>query len=228
MATTEHPPTPWSTRITWALVGASIAMFVMWLRGPGTVEPEPSPRAQLQPGAAVGGDAPIERSVAAVPVAAFPSDAATDVGSSTSPSGTTEHGQAEPTTGAATGSTTADPAPDTATDAPDDALAPKIPLPTMPGTRTMRTGQRRDEQTGDWIVTHALWVPAPGQQVESFYRSALQDAKMKVSGQGRPGSLGQGHRGTLRGRGRHANAQVTVQQRAGTLRTVVRIIWRLR
>jgi hypothetical protein len=97
----------------------------------------------------------------------------------------------------------------------------------MPGTRVMKRSQRPDEEQGGVIHTLALSVPAPGMQVEAFYRSALADAKLVVTGGGgEPSSMGSGHRSALRGRGREARVNVNMQQRAGTLRTVVRIIWR--
>lgn len=103
----------------------------------------------------------------------------------------------------------------------------QIPLPMMPGTRVMKRSQRPDAEQGGVIHTLALSVPAPGMQVEAFYRSALGDAKLVVTGGGgEPSSMGSGHRSALRGRGREARVNVNMQQRAGTLRTVVRIIWR--
>lgn len=103
----------------------------------------------------------------------------------------------------------------------------EIPLPMMPGARVMKRGQRPDEELGGTIFTLSLSVPAPGMQVESFYRSALADAKLVVTGGSRePTTMGSGHRSSLRGRGREANVHVNLQQRAGTLRTIVRIIWR--
>jgi len=107
-----------------------------------------------------------------------------------------------------------------------DAL-PLIPLPRMPGTRFMRRARRPDDDGEGSVVTLGLSVPAPGPVVESFYRSALEDQSMKVfGGKGAAPADGRGYRSTLRARGKHGSADVTISQRAGTLRSVVRIYWR--
>lgn len=106
---------------------------------------------------------------------------------------------------------------------------PQIPLPRLPGSRFMRRARRVDEQTGEPIITLGLSVPAPGPQVEAFYRRAMKDAGLKVFG-GRYGSAGTSddYRSTLKGRNKHASAEITIHQRSGKLRSLVRIYWRLR
>ncbi len=224
MAASSHPPSPWPGRILWASLGAALAVLVTSAR---SCDEQPAGETAPKVVPAAAGKSVAAGAGSTGRLAVAPPELAPVVGSSTGaspiPTGTT--GGAEASDGLATGdATTTDPelsATETAGGTPDT-----IPLPSMPGGRTMHRGQRRDEEHGDWILTHASWVPAPGEQVEAFYRTALQDAGMKVTGRGRPGASGQGYRATLRGRGRHAKAQITLQQRAGKLRTVVRIIWR--
>ncbi len=109
------------------------------------------------------------------------------------------------------------------------AALPTIPLPRMPGTRFMRQVRRPNDDDDGWLITQGLSVPAPGGQIEGFYRSALADQGLRVSGGGRGGkTVGEGYRGALKGRGKHASVELTIHQRPGKLRSIVRIYWRTR
>lgn len=106
---------------------------------------------------------------------------------------------------------------------------PQIPLPRLPGSRFMRRARRVDEQTGEPIITLGLSVPAPGAQVEAFYRRAMKDAGLKVfGGRYNSASSSDDYRSTLKGRSKYVSAELTIHQRSGKLRSVVRIYWRLR
>lgn len=208
----------WATRVLWAALGSGVTAVLM---SQGSEEP------QARPG-------PVEvASVQAGEVAATASDHGSSGGDDRP---LDVPGVAASSTGSELdpGSTTLDDPTSTSTGAPEPAAAEapplaEIPLPRMPGARVMSRGQRKDDEHGDWVLRLALSIPAPGTQVESFYRSALAEAGLAVSGGSRePGSLGTGHRASLQGRSRHASVQINVQQRAGTLRSVVRIFWRVR
>ena len=212
--------TLWRTRVTWALLGAGVTLAITSLR-------------EREDGAAVPGtvaSASAGQASGAVPTSA------SDGPSVATP--TVEPTPAEPTPVVAAA---VEPLPATF-DPPLVASAPlvepapvatppvtafEIPLPLMPGARVMKRGQRPDEELGGTIYTLTLSVPAPGMQVESFYRRALADEKLSVAGGSTtPSSIGSGLRTSLRGRGRDASVHVNLQQRAGKLRTTVRIIWR--
>ncbi len=217
----------WRTRLTWALVGAGAALAIE--RGwPGAHQAPPTDGPVVavgEPASApmpAGPPAPAMPPPEPAPPAASTLEASTSgteaAGPEASTSGTEAAGLEASTSGTEASPTEPVPAP---------APAFEIPLPRMPGARIMKRGQQPSEEHGGVVHTLALSVPAPGAQVEAFYRSALADARLAVSGGStQPTSLGSGHRSSLRGRGRDASVHVNIQQRAGTLRTTVRILWR--
>jgi hypothetical protein len=73
------------------------------------------------------------------------------------------------------------------------------------------------------VLVHALRVPARPEQVEAFYRKALADQGLRVTGGSTPAQPG---RIFLRGRGRRAHADVAITGRTNRARTSVNIIWR--
>ncbi|MEX1364024.1 MAG: hypothetical protein AB1Z98_12915, partial [Nannocystaceae bacterium] len=97
------------------------------------------------------------------------------------------------------------------------------------GSRFMRRFRRPDEGGDGWRITLTLSIPAPGTQVEGFYRSALREQGMTVlGGGGEAGPMREGYRSTLKGRTPSAGAEVTINQRPNRLTTVVRIYWHQR
>lgn len=219
--------TLWRTRAIWALVGAGVTLAITNLRERGGGNAERS--------AVAGDEAGDEAS----------DEASDEVGDEVSDEVGDEVGDVAPTIAPiaepSTVVTTAKPLPvadepiASATTSPPPAPAAgppvvpfEIPLPTMPGARVMKRTHSPAPEHGGTIHTLSLSVPAPGMQVEQFYRSALVDAKLVVSGgHGEPTSIGSSHRSSLRGRRRDATVHVNLQQRAGKLRTIVRIIWRV-
>jgi len=216
--------TLWRMRVTWALVGAMVTLAIIAWRDRGSGTAEPSAVASV--------DAEQEAPPAITPLAepSIPTFATPPV-EATPPAppaingtdDTVERSPSEPPTA------NVGPAIDPLASAPTTTApaAPfELPLPLMPGARIMKRSQRPDAEHGGVIVTLALSVPAPGMQVESFYRAALVDAKLAVSGGStEPGTMGTGHHGSLRGRSRDARVNVNLRQPAGKLRTIVRIIW---
>jgi len=252
MGNEDSPASLWRTRALWAALGASVSAAVMWNHGATAPDPEPGadegvgPSAVASPSAGASGPGPTSEgaTTGADPTGADPTGAdpmGTGGGSTTgeasagsgdgSSTGEGSKGSSgESTTGAGAGasaSASADAGEGADTSAGD--ARPDVPLPWMPGSRFMRRARRPNDDGVGWLVTLGLSVPAPGTQVEAFYRSALKDEGMKVfGGGGAIGSMGEGHRATLRARGRHASAEVTIHQRPDTLRSVVRIYWRTR
>jgi hypothetical protein len=220
----------WRTRLTWALVGAGAALAIERIGH----DPRKAPPAD---GAVVAVGEPAS---APMPAPAVPPPAPTPMTASTLEASTTDAEASASGTdvadleASASGTDVADleasaSGTEASPSAPEPAPVPafEIPLPRMPGARIMKRGQQPSEEHGGVVHTLALSVPAPGAQVEAFYRSALADARLAVSGGStQPTSLGSGHRSSLRGRGRDASVHVNIQQRAGTLRTTVRILWR--
>lgn len=223
--------TPWRTRVTWALVGAGVTLAIMSLRERGDDAAEASASSPSEANEVAPTVASREVDVAAP--ATVPAAAPTPAVTTAEPLPATDDPPLEvpppslplPVEPAASTTTSPGPAPALAASPAGERF--EIPLPLMPGARVMKRAQRPDEELGGTIYTLTLSVPAPGMQVESFYRSALADAKLSVSGGGgEPSSIGSGHRSSLRGRGRDASVHVNLHQRAGKLRTTVRIIWR--
>lgn len=237
----------WVTRVTWAALGAGVTAALMSVRGRGDeVEARP------EPVVTAGGEAPREAAKGGEASSAVvePTAELSPFGSTSGAPGLDPDPATESTTTAQSeatdelGESTAGPThdsiepleplePSEPPEPPPGAAEPpellEIPLPPMPGARVMSRGLRRDEEHGSWVLKLALSVPAPGPQAEAFYRSAMADAGLTVSGgSGQAGTLGSGHRVSLQGRSRDAIVQVNVQQRAGTLRSVVRIFWRIR
>ena len=232
--------TRWRTRVTWALVGAGVTLAIMSLREHGASEASVEAR--------VGGSTP---QAAEAPVGDPPASAHVDATPVGDPLADFTPPQGAPLLAVADGSlAAADPiaepsaatppesdaaaaavAPAASTTAPPTGSPPaaepfEIPLSLMPGARIMSRSQRPDPEHGGTIYTLALSVPAPGVQVEPFYRAALGDAKLAVSGGStQPSTMGTGHRSSLRGRSRDARVNVNLRQPAGKLRTIVRIIW---
>ncbi len=219
----DHAATSrWRTRITWAALGAGVTAMLMWNHGAST------PRATTHHELGPDPRAPSTEHIAST------SDQTRGTTSSTAATSNTT------TAGGFDGATTTDATttdattngeldlPTTDTTASGEPL-PQIPLPRLPGSRFMRRARRVDEQTGEPIVTLGLSVPAPGAQVEAFYRRAMKDAGLKVFG-GRYTSAGTSddYRSTLKGRSKYASAEVTIHQRSGKLRSLVRVYWRLR
>lgn len=227
--------TLWRTRVTWALVGAGVALAITGLREREGGEAEATVASPRAPTREASVQAPAIATSEAVAPVATPSDPAAgtaalapDPTPAAVPSPAAVPTPAAVPAPAAVPSPAAVPAPAAV---PTPAAAPaeafEIPLPLMPGARVMTRGQRPDEELGGTIYTLTVSVPAPGMQVESFYRRALADAKLSVSGgSAEPSTIGSGLRTSLRGRGRDASVHVNLQQRAGKLRTTVRIIWR--
>lgn len=204
--------TLWRTRVTWALVGAGATLAIASLYESTEPDPDDATRTgehvaahvEAMPAIANPAAPPISAEPAALPISAEPSSE--------------PFFEPLPST---------EPSPEPIATAPAPVTAFEIPLPLMPGARVMKRGQRPDEELGGTIYTLTLSVPAPGMQVESFYRRALADEKLSVAGGSTtPSSIGSGLRTSLRGRGRDASVHVNLQQRAGKLRTTVRIIWR--
>lgn len=216
--------TSWRTRVTWAIVGAAVTLaIVSWRDREGASKPSmdvgdgSSPKAPpvstplVQPTMAPIEAAHVDEAISLVPPPIDATDDPVELGVTTEPS--TDVGPA-----------IASPAPVPTAAAP--AAPFELPLPLMPGARIMKRSQRPDAEHGGVIVTLALSVPAPGMQVESFYRAALTNAKLTVSGGStQPSTMGTGHRSSLRGRSRNARVNVNLRQPAGKLRTIVRIIW---
>lgn len=227
----------WRTRLTWAALGAGVTALLCW-----TVHPGASPSGtkvardfdRSRPTASPGSNAEVsvERLDPAVTKAGAHVPATGAETDSFDPStGGAEAGMGGNTSTGGIGGGTGPLATSTGgTEAGTGGYAlPRIPLPRMPGTRFMRQARSADEQTGGSLVVLGLSVPAPGSQVEAFYRRALKDAGMRVfGGSDAPSSMGQGHRTTLKGRGKEASAEITIHQRAGRLRSVVRIYWRIK
>ncbi len=217
----------WRTRVTWALVGAGVTLAITSIRERDEAPP-PHDRDALASAAAPADVAPVVDAPLDVPgppsgdlgvIEALP--AAPPAIAVVEPSVPPE---ASPSAPVATTDAAPTPEPPPAPAAPTEAF--EIPLPMMPGARVMKRSQRPDEEHGGVIHTLAISVPAPGAQVEAFYRSALADAKLAVSGGSTTRTtMGSGHRSSLRGKGRDARVHVNLQQRAHTLRTIVRIIW---
>ena len=202
----------WRTRVTWALVGAGVTLAITSLRerSDGSAAAE-----------AVAPEASVELPTSVEPPASVKPPASVELPTSVEPPATVSSEIPIPETDAAV---TATNVPAVANPVADPF---EIPLPLMPGARVMKRSQQPDEAHGGTLYTLALSVPAPGMQVESFYRSALADAKLVVTGGSRePSTIGSGRRSSLRGRGRDAIVHVNLQQRGGTLRTIVRILWR--
>ena len=101
--------------------------------------------------------------------------------------------------------------------------APKFPLPRMPGTRKLRASTTPADDGRGWVLVQTLRVPAKLSQVESFYRKALTDQGLAVTGGSNPARP---NRAFLRGRSRRAHADVTITTKEGKLQTTVRTIWR--
>ncbi len=114
-----------------------------------------------------------------------------------------------------------DPNAETSTDPP--ANAPALPLPRMPGTRRLRSTATPAEDGRGWVLVHALQVPAKPEQVETFYRKALADQGMRITGGSTPAQPG---RVFLRGRDHRAHADITIAGRGSRVRTSVQVIWR--
>ena len=106
---------------------------------------------------------------------------------------------------------------------PPTSNAPSLPLPRMPGTRRLRSTATPAEDGRGWVLVHALQVPAKPEQVETFYRKALADQGLRVAGSRTPAQPG---RVFLRGRGRRAHADVSIDGRGSRARTSVQVIWR--
>ena len=230
------------TRVTWALVGAGVTLAIMSWREHGASEA--SVEARVGGGTPPAAEVPVGDPLASShvdgtpvgdPLADFtppegaPLLAVAD-GSPAAADPIAEPGTATtPASDAAGAVAPAEPA--ASTTAPPTGSTPaaepfEIPLPLMPGARIMSRSQRPDPEHGGTIYTLALSVPAPGVQVEPFYRAALADAKLAVSGGStQPSTMGTGHRSSLRGRSRDARVNVNLRQPAGKLRTIVRIIW---
>ena len=212
----------WRTRFVWFLLGAGASAVLLWNRG-GPVEAPVTANAGTELGAAAPASGRTDLG-SPTPSHATPS---TTGGASTSTGSDDTGGSGyESSTGPGDldASSSTDGVQISGTDG--DAL-PSIPLPRMPGTRFMRRMRQPDDEGDGWLVTLGLSVPAPGPAVENFYRSALKDQSMKVfGGKGAAPSDGRGFRSTLRARGKYASADVTINQRAGKLRSVVRIYWR--
>lgn len=242
------PATLWRTRVTWALVGAGVTLAITGLGGrdggsgtevrvagaqDGVTDAQDGVAgaqdgvADAQDGVAGAESRGLAVAVAGSTTAQGPlSEPWTPLANPQTPLSTPQTPVSTPQTPSAAAETglAADSAPSAASGAGD---AFEIPLPMMPGARVMKRGQRPDEEHGGTIHTLSVSVPAPGAQVEAFYRSALADAKLVVTGGSTErATMGGGHRSSLRGRGREASVHVNLQQRAGTLRTIVRIIWR--
>jgi hypothetical protein len=94
----------------------------------------------------------------------------------------------------------------------------------MPGTRRLRSTSTPDDEGRGWVLVHALQVPAKPEQVERFYRKALTDQGLRVTGGSNPAQPG---RVSLRGRGRRAHADIAIAGRGNAARTSVNIIWRV-
>jgi hypothetical protein len=101
--------------------------------------------------------------------------------------------------------------------------APRFPLPRMPGTRKLRASATPAEGGRGWTLVQTLRVPAKLAHVEAFYRKALVDQGMSVSGSSTPARP---NRAYLRGRSRRAHADVTITGQEGRLQTTVQTIWR--
>lgn len=219
MSQDSPAPVSWGTRLTWASLGAVVGAAVMWMVQSGEGTPEP---AATGPSTAAESRPPAEAKSPVEPTAPAPD------GGSTSTSSRGSTGDGSSTGDLVSTSTTGD---DLSTDTDefgtgDDAM-PEIPLPRMPGTRFMRRFRRPSEEGDGWTINLALSVPASGYQVESFYRSAMKDAGLKVLGRGPgPGAISEGYRAVLKGKSRDAIVDVTIRQRPDKLRTVVRLTWR--
>jgi hypothetical protein len=224
----------WRTRVIWALLGAGVTLAIDNVRehgdGDAKAQPSASTEASVEPTPSVQSEpAPTVESTLPTPVE---STLPTPVESADAPIAVLIDDVLESPIPDVPSFT--EPTADTVEAVPADPVGPpasavepyEIPLPLMPGGRIMKRSHKAHEHSGT-VHTLALFVPAPGRQVEAFYRSALTDAKLSVSGGNpKPSTMGSGHRSSLLGRSRDAIVHVNVQQSAGTLRTVVRIIWR--
>jgi hypothetical protein len=108
---------------------------------------------------------------------------------------------------------------------PDPGRAPAIRLSKLPGTRTLRTSARFDEELSAWVLTQSLRVPANAGQVESFYRKALEEEGLKVTAFVEPVTDEWAVRVTVRGRGRADKVSISIRQPPDEMRTTARIIW---
>ncbi len=211
----------WRTRLVWFLLGAGASALLLWNRD-GPVE---APATASAPTKAIA-EAPAFERVDLEDGAPHPVEGSTTSGAGTS-TGSDDTSGSESSTGTGALETTTGGMIEGGASGTDGDALPTIPLPRMPGTRFMRRLRQPDDEGDGWLITLGLSVPAPGPAVESFYRSALKDQSMKVfGGKGAPPSDGRGYRSTLRARSKYASADVTINQRAGKLRSVVRIYWR--
>lgn len=105
--------------------------------------------------------------------------------------------------------------------------APELTLARMPGTNRLRNVSRFDAESGAWVLTQTLQVPAALAHVESFYRRALAEAGLQVSGATTTDDEDGSKRAFIKGRGRRVHASVSVRQPPNRLRTRVRIMWRV-
>lgn len=208
----------WRTRILWATLGAAVTAVLMWPQPP-TSPPTEGGTPQL---ASPADDAsPSELTRTAGVLAA--SEPEPEVDAEPAPSESEPVGSSGEGSSIEADSTAVDAAP---TGDTEDGAALEIPLPRMPGSKLMRDDRRPDDDGDGWRLLLTLSVPAPGPQVEAFYRSALHSERMSVWGGGEAGgSMSEGHDATLKGRGHDASAEVTVVQRPGKLRTIVRVYW---
>lgn len=103
---------------------------------------------------------------------------------------------------------------------------PPIVLPRMPGDRFLREDAAWDEESGAWVVTQSLNVPARIGLVETFYRKAFTASSIELTGGVVPDESG-AVRAILRGRVPRRHVQLSLRQPAGTLTTRVRVIWKL-
>lgn len=223
------PARLWRTRVTWALLGAGATLAIVTVRerseGDAEGRPGASSEASVEPVPAVAGEPVPESAVASADAVPTPVASVVDT-PITAPLDDVLEPPPLPDVPAPAESPAEATPPDPA-EPPAAAVEPyAIPLPLMPGARIMKRTHKLHE-AGGTVHTLALHVPAPGRQVEAFYRSALAEADLAVSGGStRPATMGSGHRSSLHGRGRDATVHVNLQQSAGTLRTIVRIIWR--
>lgn len=243
----------WRTRLTWAALGAGATAILMWpmtrgeqaaptrgraspqrpaVAAPGSLAPGPgpsaSPSAGGEPSTPAVGEHPAAGTTSAAPqgkLAGAPATGSVETGSAE----TGSVGSGESTGEQAAGSVESDASTSlqaaSTTGGASDSPSPEIPLPRMPGARRMHRSARRGDD-GGWIVSQALSVPAPGAQVEAYYRKALAEAGLRVSGGEVSASEGWRYRATLRGRSRRVRAELTVRQREGRMMTVARIYWR--
>jgi len=118
-----------------------------------------------------------------------------------------------------------EPEPDSESDSNSESeSAPAFPLPRMPGTQKIRTTATRADDGRGWLLVHAVRVPARPEHAEAFYRKALADQGLRVTG---GSTTAEPNRIFLRARGRQTHAAVTITSRPGKARTTVNVIWRV-